>query len=488
MTIDRSKDYLNGLIRELCKLPQETEWVEFKHNNDNPDEIGEYLSALANSAALNGKANAYLLWGIENDTHEIIGTTFSPSAKKIGGEEIENWLLRLLSPKIYFRFFEFEMDGHAIVLLEIGQAFRHPVQFKQQEFIRVGSYKKKLKDYPEKERELWRIFDAMPFEKQIAAEHVSDDDVLRLLDYPAYFDLFNLPLPGSKSALLQTLTAEELTVKTDSGTWNITNVGAMLFAKKLSEFRTLQRKAVRVIVYKGNSRVETIREQVGTKGYACGFEGLIGFINALLPSNEVIERALRKTVQMYPELAIRELVANALIHQDFFIPGAGPMIEIFDDRMEITNPGKPLVDTQRFLDSPPRSRNESIASFMRRIGVCEERGSGVDKVVFQTEFYQLPAPLFEVIGDNTRAILFAPRPLKRMDKTDRNRACYLHACLKYVTREYMTNASLRERFGIEAAHSAIISRMIKDVVEAGLIHSHDESASRKFMKYVPFWA
>ncbi|WP_295580537.1 ATP-binding protein [uncultured Lamprocystis sp.] len=135
-------------------------------------------------------------------------------------------------------------------------------------------------------------------------------------------------------------------------------------------------------------------------------------------------------------------------------------VEIFSDRMEITNPGQPLVDPARFLDNPPRSRNEALASFLRRVGVCEERGSGIDKVVFQTEYYQLPAPRFEVAGDNTIAVLFAQRPLTRMDKDDRVRACYLHACLRYVERDFMTNSTLRERFGIERQNSAQASRLI----------------------------
>lgn len=248
-----------------------------------------------------------------------------------------------------------------------------------------------------------------------------------------------------------------------------------------------KRKAVRVIVYKGSGRVDTIREQKGNKGYASGFEGLIQFINTLLPMNEVIEKALRKNVTMYPEISVRELVVNAIIHQDFYITGAGPMIEIFDDRMEITNPGKPLVATDRFLDSPPRSRNEMLASFMRRIGVCEERGSGIDKVIFQTELYQLPAPVFETTDDNTRAILFSHKSFSDMNREDRIRACYQHSCLKYVSRQYMTNTSLRERFGIKEQNSAMASRIIKDTVEKNLIHLSDPEASRKYTKYVPYW-
>jgi ATP-dependent DNA helicase RecG len=488
VSIERSPEYLVSLVRELCKLPVEVEWVEFKRNNANPQEIGEYLSALANAATLAGKTSSYLLWGVDDKSHEVVGTTFSPCRDKVGNEELESWLLRLLSPKIHFRFFELGIDGQQIVLLEIGRAFGHPVQWQGQEFIRVGSYKKPLKGFPEKERALWRIFDQIPFENLIAAENISADEVIKLLDCSAYFELVGLPLPNSREGILQGLKSEDLILPADTGNWNITNLGAILFAKQLSNFQTLRRKAIRVILYKGNSRIETIKEQIGARGYANGFKGLISFINRLLPSNEVIGKALRTTVSVFPELAVRELVANALIHQDFLLTGTGPLVEIFEDRMEITNPGIPLVGVERFLDNPPRSRNEELASFMRRIGVCEERGSGIDKVVFQTETFQLPAPEFVVIGENTRATLFSPRPLTKMDKADRVRACYLHACLRYVKQDFMTNTSLRERFGIEPQNSATASRLMNEAVEAQKVKPYDKDASKKYMKYVPFWA
>lgn len=245
---------------------------------------------------------------------------------------------------------------------------------------------------------------------------------------------------------------------------------------------------MRLILYRGNSRVETIRELEGNKGYAVGFEGLIDYIKTLLPSNEEIGKVYRKEVPMYPELAIRELVANAIIHQDFSRTGTGPMIEIFESRMEITNPGIPLVDTERFLDSPPQSRNEALASFMRRINICEERGTGIDKVVFQTEFYQLPAPIFEVTEQHTRAVLFSYKEFSDMDKEDRIRACFLHCCLRYVNREHMNNSSLRERLGIDVKNSAMVSRVIKDTVKAELIRPYDPEAGAKAMRYIPYWA
>jgi ATP-dependent DNA helicase RecG len=398
-------------------------------------------------------------------------------------------LLQKTTPKINFRFHEFaDPEERPVVILEIQAASHTPVQFDGAEFIRVGSYKKKLREFPEKERELWRVFDQVPFEQQCAAQNLPADRVLKLLDYPAYFDLTDQPLPEGRDAILHALVADRLIQKSDSGQWDVTNLGAILFAKQLKDFDTVARKAVRLVLYKGNSKLQTVRELTGTKGYAVGFEGLIDYLKTLLPANEEIGKAFRTEVPMYPELALRELVANAIIHQDFNLTGTGPMIELFDTRLEITNPGVPLVDTQRFIDSPPRSRNEWLASFMRRIGVCEERGSGIDKVITEVEVYQLPAPIFEQTEEHTRVVLFSHKPFKEMDTEDRMRACYQHCCLCYVNREPMNNTSVRKRFEIDEGNSAMASRVIKQAVDAGLIRLYDPTANRKAYRYVPFWA
>lgn len=489
MTVERDLIYLQSLLKELCSLPQEAEWVEFKHNNDDAVLIGEYISALANSAALLGKQSAYVVWGVQDDTHAVIGTEFKPALARYKGQELESWLLQKTTPKIHFRFFEFIASNDvSVVILEVQAASHTPVQFDGVEYIRVGSYKKKLREFSEKERELWRVFDRVPFEQQTVAENLDADQVLKLLDYPAYFDLTNQPLPEGREGVLNALAADSLIKQADNGRWQITHLGGILFAKRLKDFKTLERKAVRLIHYKGNSRVETLRELQGAKGYAVGFEGLIDYLNTLLPANEEIGKAFRREVPMYPELVLRELIANAIIHQDFSMTGTGPMIELFDSRLEITNPGVPLVDTQRFLDSPPRSRNEALASFMRRINICEERGSGIDKVISQVEVYQLPAPIFEQTEQHTRVVLFTYKDFKDMEAEDRIRACYQHCCLKYVNREPMNNTSLRERFSIAEGNSAVASRVIKLTVEAGLIRLHDPKANRNVYRYVPYWA
>jgi len=492
MSLERNPAYLSGLLAELRKLPSETSWLEFKRNNADPHEIGEYIAALSNAAALEGKSAAYMVWGVDDASHEVVGTTFTPWQAKKGNEELESWLVRMLSPRPHFKFYQVnvpvEGEELPVVILEIPRAHSKPTSFSGKELVRIGSNKKPLKDYPEVERGLWRIFDKTPFEELPAASDLSMTEALALLDYTAYFELLGLPLPTDQAGILSRLEEDGMLRCDDAKRWEVTNLGAILFARELQSFKGLARKAVRLVVYKGKGRLHTIREQEGRKGYASGFEGLIDYLSALLPRNEVIGKALRQEVPMYPDLAVRELIANALIHQDFSVTGAGPMVEIFDDRIEITNPGEPLVEIDRFLDSPPRSRNEALASFMRRVGICEERGSGVDKVVFDTEFYQLPPPRWERPEGSLRVVLFAHRDLNSMDKQERVHACYLHACLKYVMREQMTNTSLRERFGIEAKNSATASRIIRDALEAEVIKPYDPEQSRKNARYLPHWA
>ena len=312
------------------------------------------------------------------------------------------------------------------------------------------------------------------------------------LDCAAYFDLLGKPAADSRDATLEALERDRMIAPCEAGGFNVTNLGGILLAKDLGSFPGLQRKALRVIEYSGRGRLDTLREREHTKGYAAGFAEVMDYIHARLPSHEENGRAFQRAMPEFPPLAMRELVANALIHQDFLVTGAGPTVEIFEGRVEITNPGEPLTEPERFLDGPPISRNEALVSRMRRFDICEERGSGIDKVVAEIERFALPAPIFEAPPGFTRVVLFGPKPLADMDRTERVRACYLHACLKRENREVLTNASLRKRFDIDAATTAsaasIASRYIREAVQAGVIKPVDEQAGRRRMSYMPFWA
>lgn len=478
---------LKSLIKELVTFSQETEWVEFKLNFHSNEEIGERISALANGACLNNKQNGFLIFGVEDKTHTIKGTTFKVKSATQGKEELENWLIQRLDPRIDFKTYEFfYSENIRISMFVIPASVNRPVKFLNQAYIRIGSYTRLLKDFPDKEAKIWNRKTKDIFELQLAKENVDDDTIISLLDTQTYFDLLKLPYPSNRQGVIDKFISENLIIKKTTK-YSITNLGAILFAKNLEDFPDLKRKAIRVIVYKNNNKIETIREQIGGKGYVSGYQGLIDWVNSQLPANEEIGKAFRDDKRMYPEIAVRELLANAIIHQDFEEKGF-PMVEIFSDRIEITNPGIPLITPERFIDEY-QSRNDTLADLMRRLGICEEKGSGIDKVISYNEIYQLPAPEILIQEKHTKVIMYSYKTLNQMDKKDKVRACYQHCCLRYVSNDKMTNQSLRDRFKIENKNAAIASRIIKEALLAKVIKEDDpESNSRKYKKYVPFWA
>lgn len=461
-------------IDRIITAPREHERLEFKQAKQQFDTetLFKYCVALGN------EGGGLLLLGItDSPPRRVVGTAAFPNIDKIKSQ---------IFSKLKFRVEVTEVahpDGRVL-------AFNIPPRPAGTAFTYEGAYLMRVGEnlVPMSEDMLRRIFsEGNPdFLLRHAHSGASAEDVVMLLDTPSYFDLKQLPYPATRDAVLSRLAQEQLIAESE-GFWNITNLGALLFAKDLRQFGALSRKAPRVIVYKGANKLETVREQIGIKGYAVGFEGLLEYINSQLPANEVIGQALRAEIRMYPEVAIRELVANALVHQDLEDFGSFVMIEIYCDRIEITNPGIPLIPTDRFIDEY-KSRNERLTDLMRRFRICEEKSSGIDKVVAFAEAFQLPAPDFRTGEQHTSVVLFAHKNFDDMDRKERVRACYQHACLLYVSNQKMTNQSLRERFKLPERKADLISRIISDAVNDGKIKIDDpENRSRRYAKYVPYW-
>ncbi len=320
-----------------------------------------------------------------------------------------------------------------------------------------------------------------------AASNLDAAAVVDLLDTQSFFDLLKIPYPTQQSGVLERLFTEGLIAKSGPN-WSISRMGAILLAKRLNAFPiSVSRKAVRAIIYDGSSKTTVKVDRPGNKGYASGFGPLIDFIYDSAPANKIFEETIRRETKMFPKQAIRELIANAMVHQDFSVTGTSVMIELYSDRLEISNPGKPSVSPDRFIDEY-RSRNDKLADIMRRMGICEERGSGIDKVVLAAEVHQLPAPDFRASEVRTTCIMFGHQDFSVMSKTDRIRACYQHCCLMYVTNKRMTNQSLRERFSLPESKAALVSQIINAAVEVGQIKLDDsESTSRRYARYVPNW-
>ena len=477
---------LKELLDELVKSPKENECLEFKLNFHSAEEIGERISALSNAACIQNQATGYLVFGVEDATHKIVGTTFRAKTHKKGNEDLEHWLATRLNPRIDFAVYEFDYaENKHISLFVIPAAKAQPVEFLHKSYIRIGSITRPLSEFPEKQAKIWKK-DNPPFEKEIAKDKLSAQDVTQLLSTETYFNLMKLPYPTTQQGVIEKFLEEGLVIKTKQQ-YAVTKLGALLFAKNLRDFESVERKSVRVIVYKGKGKINTEREQIFSKGYAVDFDNMLEWINGQLPANEIIGQARRIDERAYPEVSIRELVANMIIHQDLTEKGF-PMVEIYSGRVAISNPGQPLIAPERFIDGY-LSRNEKLADIMRRMGFCEEKGSGMDKVIANNEAYHLP-PID--ITDNelrTTVIIYAHKVLSELSKREKIIACYQHCCLCYQLGEKMSNQSLRERFEVEEKSYPMVSKVIKETLIAGLIKEQDpENKAKRYSKYLPFWA
>lgn len=462
-------------LERWMSLPSETEHIEFKEakNQFDSTKLLKYCVALAN------EGGGRLILGVTDQRpRRVVGSQAFPNLEEVTARILDKLKVRVEVETVA------HPQGRVVVFHVPTRPPSTPMHLDGQYFMRAGE--ELVAMTPDKLRRIIEEGKA-DFLSQTAAAGLSADDVVRLLDTQGYFDLIKLPYPAERGAVLERFASERL-ISPREGLYDITNLGALLFAKNLDEFDGLARKAPRVIVYTGKGKLSTRSDQFVSKGYAVGFETLISYVNAQLPSNEVIGRALRETTRMFPELAVRELIANALIHQDLTETGTSVAIELYSDRLEIASPGQPTIRTERFIDGY-RSRNERLADLMRRLRICEEKGSGIDKVIDSVEHFQLPAPDFRVSETHTTVVLFGQKSFDEMDRNDKVRACYQHCCLRYVSGEKMTNQSLRERFKLGEGKADQVSRIIRETVNAGQIKSDDPaSASKRYSKYVPFWA
>ena len=455
--------------------PSEHQKLEFKEAKQQYDTrtLQEYCVALAN------EGGGILLLGVaDKPPRPVVGTNAFQDVVTTTQKLFEAVGFRVDIDEVH------HPDGRVLV-------FRAPSRPRGTAWHLDGRYLMRSGEalVPMSEDQLRRIFaEGEPdWLEESSRDGLDAQAVIELLDTQTFFELLKLPYPTEQRGVLEKLLRERL-IDEAGGVFSIRRLGALLLARRLADFPDLARKAPRVVVYEGANKLRTRLDQTGSLGYAVGFQGLVRFVMAQLPQNEVIEDALRKEVKLVPEAVIRELLANALIHQDFRIGGASVMVEVYSNRVEISNPGEPIVPAERFIDGY-QSRNERLADLMRRMHICEEKGSGIDRVVHAAEIFQFPAPEFRVGQKRTLVAIHGQRPFDDMDRNDRIRACYQHAALKWVMAERMTNQSLRERFGLPDTKAAVVSQVISAATEAGLVKA-DESVggSRKFARYLPFWA
>lgn len=478
-------------LLELIRTHDESEILDYKENLNLGSEIGEYISALGNAALLTHNPAAYLIWGVKDVTKDIVGTSFNPDLAKASEKNpmpLVTYLEKFTDPRIPLDWDKFTYEGNNLLVLTINVTHvNKPIKFKGEEYIRSGSSKSKLSEFPEKEREIWQSFESSKFELEVAKNDVPYEEVVQLLDTAFYIRTRDIQDPDD-TTVIKLLVADNVLIPTGPN-FNITNLGAYTLAKRISDFPSLSRKTLRITRYAGNQSLSNaIYDKKGQIGIAVGFNNIIKNIMNSLPRVEDYSEGIRQDVPIFPQIAIRELVANALVHQDFTISGSRPFVEIYDNRIEISNPGTPLIEPKRFLDFKPKSRNDELADLLGNLNIVESRGTGIDKVVNALEDNDLPAMDIKTQASETTVVtLNIKKAFKDMSNPEKIFSIYWHASLKYQAGEQITNASLRDRFRLNKNSSPQVSAAINNAVSANLIKLYDPTAGKKFVSYIPYW-
>lgn len=477
---DEAIKHLHDSLHPIKAELNELDWKSGL--SEKSDKLAQHISAFANQYG-----GGTFAFGVNDD-----GSLFTPTRdqaeeilKKMGNIALNN-----LNISIKLEHCSVDYEGQGILLVHVPEQSNKPVYLRGKtiydSYYRSAGHT--LKMSPQQVHSMIAASEGISFEDRIALSSVSSEQLLGLLDFSAFYSLIGKPLPSNTDGIVEGMSNYGFCEKTDGG-WNITNLGAALLARDLRQFPSLEFKYVIVRQYKGASNLDITAETFFYEGYAISLNKIVGYVMSLLGKSEVIVNPIRENRYPYPEVSIRELVANALIHQSFEVSGMTLSVEIFTNRIVITNPGAPLIDTNRFIDLPPQSRNEKIAQTMFLFRLCEKRGSGMDRAVAGVEAMRLPAIKVEKGEYFTRVRLFPSKRYTEMSRSEKIQACYQHTCLLYENGQELTNQSLRERLDMPKNNSAGASRIISDTVDSGLIKlSENAPESKKYSAYVPFYA
>lgn len=477
------EDAIKNLHNSLHPVKVELNELDWKSGlSEKSERLAQHISAFANQ--MGGGTFAF---GVNDDA-----TLFTPTREQ--AEEIVNRLGSIarnnLHISIKLEHASTEYEGHGILFVHVPEQFDKPVYLRggtiYDSYYRSAGQTHKMSR--QQVHDMIAAKEGIAFENRIAASGLSADQVITILDFGEFYKLTGKPTPTGAERIAEGL-ADYNFCKKQEGGWTITNLGAALFARDLRSFPSLEYRYVVVRQYKGASNLDISAETFFYEGYAVSLDKIVKYVMSLLEKTEDILHPKRENKYPYPEVSIRELVANMVLHQSFEVHGMTLAVEIFTNRIVITNPGTPLIDTNRFIDLPPKSRNDKMAQAMFLFNLCEKRGSGMDRAVAGVEAMFLPPITVEKGEDFTRVRIFPVKKYTEMTKTEKVQACYQHACLLYEEGLELTNQSLRERLNMPKNNSAGASRIIADTVEEGLIKPSNKALeSKKFSSYVPYYA
>ena len=353
-------------LNELLSYEYEKEWLEFKENWYDREEIGEYISALANAAALCCVPYAYMIWGVNDKSHKVLGTTFDEN-KEEKGESLKHFISRNLNPSISYKFNEEVFMGKRIIILTIPASKLVPTEFKKERYIRIGSSKENLRKYPLVEASLWeklrRVDDSI-------LNHEAPRQDLTFNKLLLYYMTKDLPL-------------KEKTFKEDLFFYVPNTKKYNLLAYLMADTNTI---TMRVSVFEGKTKADNLYSvrEFGNQCILYTIDKVLEYcdvINVIQADerNRIVER---KEVALFDIKALREAVLNAFIHNDWLDLNA-PMISVFNDRIDILSYGTiPNGQTiEGFYDGKSKPRCRELSDIFLQLRISERSGRGVNKIV-----------------------------------------------------------------------------------------------------------
>lgn len=477
------KRCLNLLEKSLSPIPQELNELDWKASTCKAERMSKHLSAFANYSG-----GGFLVFGID-DKGTVNGLT-QKDADLFSGQ-IANWARDLVTPEVRTQIFSFVFKDKALLGVFIEEAFDKPVHKKsgtiEDSFLRAGG-QSRLMTRDEIRHSM------MSSRHQRFEEMPASLPSIMVVNWQEQFD-FSEFLQRTRfdstdpNRLMEHLFSHKLIARIDQK-YLPTNLAILTCAKDLTQFPSYERYAVRLTEYSDTTKMQAKRDHTFRSGVSLSLDSIVKHIIESLPHSEIIQNATKLRTSVIPPVAIRELVINSIMHRDFSKTNSFITIEIFSDRIEITNPGGllPDISVDRLIDHPSICRNEVFSDFLRKLGLAEERGSGVDNALIAIELWGLPPIIFESQRDYFKAIILMPKKFNDMSKDERITATYQHTCLNKLTGRRTTNSSLRERFKFSAEETTKIGRLITDAVEAQRIKLANPNASKRDFHYVPYWA
>ena len=387
---------LRKLIDTLRAEPHETEWLEFKCNNKDPERIGKYLSALSNSACIETQKYGYLLWGIEDETHDVVGTSFKPRAAKKGNEDLEPWLSRLLSSHVHFKIFEYDYEGKSVVIFRVDATTNVPVRFNGQEYIRVGSALKSLADYPERAKLIWNR------SREDWSTHPVEQATLEDLDTEAF--------ATAKAAFKEKHQADTFYSEIDGwDDWTFLRKAGLAIGQQLNraailllgnpESASLLSPFVARMTWiiKDSDGIE-LDYQHFAPPFLTNVDRLFARIRNLtireLPGGTLFP----VEISQYDEWVVREALHNCIAHQDYTLCSRIAVVEQ-PDGLLFSNAGRFIpgsVETVLRQDAPQKHYpNKQLTDAMVHLNMIDTIGSGIKRMfAFQKKRY-MPMPDFD---------------------------------------------------------------------------------------------